>query len=494
MNTIYSKFHEVALAQPDHPAVKDEFREVTFAELDRLVDQIAAQLPDEKFIGIVLDHHVEMVATMLAVLKTGACYVPAEPTFPNGRIAYMLQESGTHYVVTQEKYADKFHDEKLIFLESEKVSELLDAAPVEVQDRSTPDGLAYILYTSGSTGKPKGVSVMNRNVAAYVRAFQNEFHPGPNDKMLQFSVCSFDIFVEEVFTTLLSGAELVIPSEEDKDSVSSLMKFVEANGITEISGFPYLLADLNHLDKIPSSIRLLISGGDVLRASFVTNLLDQAEVYNTYGPSETTVCASYYHCNTGAPLDDGTYPVGKPVLGTQIQILDENLNPVKDGTVGELCITGEGVSMGYIGDRVEENKAFMTLEDGTRMYRSGDLGYVLPDGNIAFLHRKDTQVMILGKRVEVSEVETVLNNCDGVDQAVVRAYIDEQGLNYIVGYIVPEKGTKIRSSAIRREMSNYLTPFMIPEYLVRMDSIPLNENGKPDRNKLPIVLKMGDLK
>lgn len=491
LNTIYSKFQEIVQKQPDHPAVKDEFREVTFAQLDSLIDEIGTRLPKgEKFIGIVLDHDIEMIATMFAVLKSGACYVPAEPTFPNGRIAYMLQESGTHYVVTQEKYADKFHDENLIFLEpGVKIPQAIHAS-----DQSTPDGLAYILYTSGSTGKPKGVSVMNRNVTAYVRAFQNEFHPGPADKMLQFSVCSFDIFVEEVFTTLLSGAELVIPSEEDKDSVSSLMKFVSANGVTEISGFPYLLADLNHLDKIPESIRLLISGGDVLRASFVTNLLDQAEVYNTYGPSETTVCASYYHCNTGAPLEDGTYPVGKPVLGTNIQILDDDLNPVPDGTVGELCITGEGVSLGYIGDRVEENKAFLTLDDGTRMYRSGDLGYILPDGNIAFLHRKDTQVMILGKRVEVSEVETVLNNCEGVEQAVVRAYIDEQGLNYIVGYIVPEKGTKIRSSAIRREMSEYLTPFMIPEYLVRMNEIPLNENGKPDRNKLPIVLKMGDLK
>ena len=489
-NTVYSCFREVVERQPDHLAVKDPEREVTYAELDRLSGAIAEYLPeDEPMVGIVMDHSVEMVAAILAVLRNGKCYVPAEPTFPNRRVAYMMEESGVKHVLTPPKYFGKFEGVELL--------ELSQGLPIPevgspLADQSKPEDRAYILYTSGSTGKPKGVTVLNRNVTHYVRAFQNEFHPGPEDRMLQFSVCSFDIFVEEVFTTLLSGAALIIPSEEDKDSVRSLMKFVRENEVTEISGFPYLLADLNHLHHIPDSLRLLISGGDVLRASYVNNLLDKVEVYNTYGPSETTVCASYYHCNTGIPLEDGTYPVGKPVLGSDIRILDEEGKELPVGEVGELCIYGDGVSAGYIGDRKLENQAFVPQPDGTVMYRSGDLGYLLPDGNIAFLHRKDTQVMILGKRVEVSEVETVLNNCEGVKQAVVRSYIDEQGLNYIVGYIVPEEGTKIRSSAIRREMSQYLTPFMIPEYLFRMEEIPLNENGKPDRSRLPIVLKVGD--
>ena len=177
--------------------------------------------------------------------------------------------------------------------------------------------------------------------------------------MLQYSVCSFDIFVEEVFTTLLSGAALAIPSAKTKENIHTLMDFVEKNNVTEISGFPYLLLEMNHLPSIPECIRLLISGGDVLRASYVTNLLDKAEIYNTYGPSETTVCASYFRCNDTIPLQDETYPVGKPVLGTQIEILNEHMVPVKPGEIGEICILGDGVSAGYTGSRKRENEALL---------------------------------------------------------------------------------------------------------------------------------------
>lgn len=203
--------------------------------------------------------------------------------------------------------------------------------------------------------------------------------------MLQYSVCSFDIFVEEVFTTLLSSAVLAIPSAATKKNIHSLMEFATKNNITEISGFPYLLLEMNHLARIPKSLRLLISGGDVLRASYITNSTDKVEIYNTYGPSETTVCASYYRCNNVMPLTDGTYPVGKPVLGTQIEILDEHLFPVKQGEIGEIYILGDGISARYIGNRKRENEAFVTRQNGSVLYRSGDLGYFLPDGNIAFL-------------------------------------------------------------------------------------------------------------
>ncbi len=219
--------------------------------------------------------------------------------------------------------------------------------------------------------------------------------------MLQYSVCSFDIFVEEVFASLLNGIAIAIPSEEDKADIQSLMKFIEKHRVTIISGFPYLLAEMNHLSEIPSSLRLLISGGDVLRGVYVDHLLKKAEVYNTYGPSETTVCASYYRCNGGTVLEDGTYPIGLPVKGSNIRIMDTDGKELPPGETGEICIYGDGISLGYIGNYDEENKAFETQPHGSIMYRSGDLGYILPDGNIAFLHRKDTQIMIYGKRVEV---------------------------------------------------------------------------------------------
>ena len=238
------------------------------------------------------------------------------------------------------------------------------------------------------------------------------------------------------------------------------------------------------------TIPLLISGGDVLRGHHVNNLVHKAEVYNTYGPSETTVCASYYSCRDGQILEDGTYPIGHPVLGASIKILDADGKELPKGVTGEICIYGDGVSNGYTGDHAVENKAFVKLEDGSTMYRSGDLGYILPDGNIAFLHRKDTQIMIYGKRVEVMEVESKLYQCSGVEQAIVRPFTDEEGLSYMIAYIVP-KDNNVKVSQIRHELAENLTPFMIPEFIVKMPQIPLNTNGKPDMSRMPVVMKEG---
>ena len=488
-NTIYGFFEEIVKKQPEATAIIENKRTMTFRELSDMVDMIADSFPDDtKAVGIVMRHRAEMIASILAVLKSGAMYIPAEPAFPTGRISYMMDEAKADFVITEMQFASKLEDYEQIYSDCS----ICMAAPDSEKRlyRQSPDDLAYILYTSGTTGRPKGVSVTNKNVCHYVRAFENEFHPKKGDIMLQYSVCSFDIFVEEVFTSLLNGAALAIPSDDDKKDIKSLMAFVERHNVTMLSGFPYLLAEMNHLNSIPNSLRLLISGGDVLRGHHVNKLLEKAEVYNTYGPSETTVCASYYRCRDGQGLEDGTYPIGHPVLGTTIKILDADGKEVPKGETGEICIYGGGVSNGYIGDHDEENKAFVKLADGSRMYRSGDLGYILPDGNIAFLHRKDTQIMIYGKRVEVMEVESRLYQCSGVEQAIVRSFTDEEGLSYMVAYIVPrENGLKV--SQVRRELAENLAPFMIPEFIVKRPQIPLNSNGKPDMDRMPVVMKEG---
>ena len=488
-NTIYGLFQKIAREHKTAPAIIENNRTMTFGELSDMTDMIADSFPDNaRAVGIVMRHRAEMIASILAALKTGALYVPAEPDFPSGRIRYMMEESGVDFVLTEMQYAQKLENFKRIYSDCS----ICVAAPGSESRvyAQSPDSLAYILYTSGTTGRPKGVSVTNRNVCHYVRAFANEFHPGEGDIMLQYSVCSFDIFVEEVFASLLNGAALAIPSEEDKKDMASLMEFADRHHVTMLSGFPYLLAEMNHLPSIPASLRLLISGGDVLRGHHVSNLLNQAEVYNTYGPSETTVCASYYRCRGGRVLEDGTYPIGKPVLGASIKILNPDGTETPRGEIGEICIFGGGVSNGYIGSHNEENRAFVTLGNGAVMYRSGDLGYLLPDGNIAFLRRKDTQIMIYGKRVEVMEVESRLYQCDGVEQAIVRAFTDEEGLSYMIAYIVPSD-KELKVSRVRRELSENLTDFMIPEFIVKMPRIPLNVNGKPDMAKMPVVMKAG---
>lgn len=488
-NTIYGLFKDMVQKHGDKTAIIENKRTMTFQELSDMVDMIADSFPDNtKSVGIVMRHRAEMIASILAVLKTGAMYVPAEPTFPTGRIHYMMDEAKVDFVLTEMQYASKLENYEQIYSDCSICQ--ADPGSVNREYRQNTDDLAYILYTSGTTGRPKGVSVTNRNVCHYVRAFENEFHPTVGDIMLQYSVCSFDIFVEEVFTSLLNGAALAIPSYDDKKDMRSLMAFVDRHGVTMLSGFPYLLAEMNHLPEIPSSLRLLISGGDVLRAHHVNSLLAKAEVYNTYGPSETTVCASYYRCRDGLVMEDGTYSIGKPVRGAQIKILDDAGNEVPQGETGEICIFGGGVSNGYIGDHAEENKAFVKLPDGGTMYRSGDLGYLLPDGNIAFLHRKDTQIMIYGKRVEVMEVESKLYQCSGVEQAIVRPFIDEEGLSYMIAYVVPSDPA-LKVSQVRRELAENLTPFMIPEFIVKMPQIPLNTNGKPDMTRMPVVMKEG---
>ena len=474
-STIYSKFKEIVSELPDATAIIEDDRSLSYTELDQMADSIMSKFYDAEpeYVGIVMHHGAEQIAAMLAVLKSGAAYVPAEPTLPQDRIDFMMDTAGVELIIT-----DNF-------------CRRLKPSPTDMEDRSTSDGAAYVLYTSGTTGKPKGVVVENHSVVNYARAFQHEFHIGPGDVMLQYSVCSFDIFVEEVFTTLLNGAAVCIPSSAiHNGSLARLMKFAERHGVTIIDGFPYLIAEMNKLSAIPSSINLIISGGDVIRASYITNLRDRGiRIYNTYGPSETTVCSNYYRVDNADPLDDGTFPIGKAISGVQVKILDKNLHEVAKGKTGEICIFGEGVSRWYLG-KSPEQKNFVTMDDGTRMYRSGDLGYEMADGNIAFLHRRDDQVMILGKRVEPEEVENVLNSCQGIERGIVRAFIDENGLHYLVAYFVAGENCTLHK--IRGYLASKLTDFMIPEFFVKMNHIPLTRRGKVDMEALPVVMKEGE--
>lgn len=474
-NTVYSRFLQQVAANGDRPAIITDDATMTYKELAAKVERIACDFPPMKSrrVGIVMSHGPRQIAAILAVLRSGTAYVPVEPSFPKDRIDFIMKECEADFVITDETWRES------------------DKSCPEMQCR--PEDPAYILYTSGSTGKPKGVMVTNANIVHYAEAFHREFLNGPGDVMVQYSVCSFDIFVEEVFATLLNGAALAIPSEADKADIRSLMAFIDRHDATIVSGFPYLLLEMNKLEDIPASLRLLISGGDVLRESFVDRLVDRAAVYNTYGPSETTVCASYFRCSDAKADADGTYPIGHPVSGAEIRILDEDMNPVADGETGEICILGGGVSLGYIGDREVENRAFVTLPDGRRMYRSGDLGFMGPDGNLRFLYRKDSQVMILGRRVEPAEVQNALCECAGVDNGVVVANTDSRGLAYLTAYLVGKDGERIDPEGLRKCMARFLPSYMLPEFFVQVPEMPLTPNGKVDVRALPIVLKSGDI-
>ncbi len=489
--TAYALWERQVRSDPDAPAACDERESATRGQLDTLAASIAEQLPKQaKRIGVVMDHGIPQIAAMLAVWRIGAAYIPAEPNFPDERIAYMFGNGEADAVITQRDYDARFAAPAFAGLPRVLIDQCMAGGNTQAPRAGQPDDLAYILYTSGSTGRPKGVAVTNANVCHYARAFNREFRNGPGSVMLQYSVCSFDIFVEEVWASLLNGAAIAIPDAATKEGLADTLAFAGAHGVTMADGFPYLLQEMNEQPELlPTSVKTLISGGDTLRARYVNRLLDRADVYNTYGPSETTVCAAYQRVNDVAPLPDGTYPIGHAVDGARIRILDEHLQPVEPGTLGEICISGGGVAAGYIGNPAAYAAAFTHDADGMRLYRSGDLGYQLPDGTFAFAHRKDHQVMILGKRVEPDGVESVLAECPHVRQGIVRAFADEHGLAYMVAYVVPKDGSTIRLSQLKRDMGRKLPSFMIPEFFVQMPSLPLNDNGKVDAAALPVVMK-----
>lgn len=474
--TIYSKFKDIVAAQPNAIAVIEDQREITYAQLDKLIDRILAKFygKENMFVGIRMQHGIFQIAAMLAVLKSGAAYVPAEPSLPQNRVDYMMRTAGVTLMIDDE------------------FCRHLPNSSCSFEDLSSPDGIAYILYTSGTTGRPKGVIQENHSVVNYAEAFEAEMQTGPGDVMLQYSVCSFDIFVEEVFTTLLNGATLAIPSKAiHNGGLKKIMDFCKRHNVTILDGFPYFIADINeNPELLPPSVRIIISGGDVIRDSYITNLRNKGvRIYNTYGPSETCVCSNYYRVDNASPLKDGTFLIGKAIKGVEVKILDENFREVPRGEIGEICIFGEGVNRGYIGNPPEQAN-FVTLPNGTRFYRSGDMGYELADGNFAFLHRRDKQVMILGKRVEPDEVENVLNDCPDVERGIVRAFLDSSGLHYLTAYFVPRKGFSLH--LIKQWLRDKLTDFMVPEFFIEMKKIPLTRRGKVDMAALPIVLKEGD--
>lgn len=488
MFSIYEAFAAQANSHPDAPAVTDGTDVFTYKALDELAAGIQAHLPaGMRRAGIVMDHGPLMIASILAVLRAGGAYVPVEPDFPKRRVGYMFKAADVDVVVTQAAYEDRFAKRYPTLVPD--FSFATDATDAPKPADSDPDAAAYILFTSGSTGRPKGIVAENANVVHYVNAFREEFGIGPGDVMLQLSVCTFDIFVEEMFGTLLNGGELAIPSSCTRENMSCLIPFIEQTGVTIVSGFPYLMLDFNRLEKLPASIRLLISGGDILRYTQVDKLLrDGHTVYNTYGPSETTVCATYHRCSAEDDLDNGVFPIGHPVKGARVVVEDEQGNEAKPGELGEICIFGAGVTRGYLPG--VDNSAFEAYAN-ERGFRSGDLGYILPDGTIVFVRRRDTQIMIGGKRVETGEVENVLCATDGIAAAHVLAFDDACGQPYLTAYIVADEW-EVPLGQIKERLREYLPSFMIPEFFVRMPVVPLTRNGKPDFDLFPVVMKQGE--
>ncbi len=487
--TIYSRFKELVNNDPDHPAVIDERTCVTYAGLDRLVDTFIARFPSfiPARVGVVMDHGVEMTAALLAVIKSGAAFVAVEPDFPPGRLVTFLVENGVDFVITQERYASMLNDFKRLIIGNDV---FVDTALHPLPDRSRADRPAYIMYTSTPEGYPLGVAVGNRQVVHFADAFRRTYNISTDDILLQFSACIMNIFIQEVFGSLLNGAVLAIPSAATRNDLDALVKFIDDQYVTVVSGFPFLMMELNNLEALPMTLRLLISSGDILREAYIGRLLEQVPVYNTYGPAEATVSATCHCCSPGYTLPDGTFPIGKPMNSTEVMILDETLHEVPVGCEGEICLVGDGLADYYTGDHRADLKPFVTIDDGRRVFRTGDIGFMLSDGNFVYQHRKDCEVNILGKKVVTGEVERAMKKSDEVEDCVVVHYVDEQGAAYLVAYVVPKSGS-FRLSWVKNKMAQYLPAYMIPEFFVLLKSLPTDAAGVVNPQALPVVLKDG---
>ncbi|MCM1522064.1 MAG: amino acid adenylation domain-containing protein [Muribaculaceae bacterium] len=486
--TIYSRFKELVTANPDHPAAIDERSCVNYAGLDLLVDTLISRFPTfiPARVGVVMDHSVEMVASLLAINKAGAAFVPVEPDFPPERMVKFLTENGVDFVITQEKYSSLVNKFNLLIVTPNIYS---NPALMPLPDRSRADRAAYILYTSSSSGFPLGIMVGNRQVVSMARRFGKAFNITPDDVLLQYSAVIVNIFMEEVFGTLLNGAVLAIPSASTRNDPEALIRFADEQYVSIISGFPYLLHELNAMKSLPMTLRMVISGGDQLSPNSVDHLIEQIPVYNTYGPQEATVLSTLYCCNEGHSLPGGYYPVGKPMEGVGIHILDNNLNPVPDGEEGEICISGDGVADSFTGDRRSEQLASLTsLPDGTRIARTGDMGRILPDGSLEYLHRKDSEVLVTGKRVVTGEVERALMASGEVKDCTVVHYTDEKGSVYLVAYVVPSS-TTFSLSWTKNRLAQYLPAYMVPEFFVLLRQLPVTATGQVNQLALPVVLK-----
>lgn len=478
MSNLYSRFKEWALKQPDHPALVEPDRSLSYGELLELIDWFSQWIPQKETVGIVLDHTIELIALLFAINKNGSLFVPAEPTMPAKRLKEMFSQANVQTVITQKRLEDCFPALNVLVLEELKEKRTL-SPEIRFLSEVPENDQAYVLFTSGTTGKPKGVVVRNEGVLNYVQAFGQQLNVTPQDRMIQYSVITFDIFIEETFGTLLNGATLYLPDNHVRKDIEALADYLDTNQISLLSGFPYLAEELNERKAFPQTLRYLISGGDVLRLSQIDRLLDRIPVLNTYGPSETTVCASYYPVKKEEVLEDGTFPIGKPIQNVSMEIWDSENHPVPDGQPGEIIIMGKGVSDGYI-QMVKESENF-DLSPEKRIYHSGDIGYKIGD-TYYFIGRKDRQIMVDGRRVELDEVESVLYQMDGISQAVIIT----QDHNHHISMVAFVNG-----APEKEEIETYLKS-LLPDYMVpkirKIDHIPLNEHGKPDGKALHALL------
>ncbi|WP_340066512.1 amino acid adenylation domain-containing protein [Ascidiimonas aurantiaca] len=495
--TIVSMFAAAVKKYPDAVALESEGTSLTYKELDVRSSAIAHTLlteykvQEEDLVILHTDRSEWMLISILAVLKAGAAYVPIDPDYPADRINYIINDSGSRlllYNIPPSKELIENQNE-VVFVNMTSIQKGPETIPVQCRAKQ----LAYVIYTSGTTGNPKGVLVEHENVTRLIANEENLFDFNASDRWTLFHSYCFDFSVWEMYGALLNGGTLVmVPATTARNSMA-FYDFLEEKKITVLNQTPTAFRSLlqhNHtkLKAQNLQIRYLIFGGEALMPQL---LKDWAKAYpackniNMYGITETTVHVTYKEI-TQKEIDAGKSNIGRPIPTLSCYVLDAEQKQVPVGVVGELYVGGAGVARGYHNRPLLNKERFVTLEKPEgRFYRSGDFARILPNGDLEYIGRKDEQVKIRGHRIEIAEIETALRLQNGVKDTVVIPVQNEERETELSAYIIFSDTASKNISALRNDLYTRLPSYMVPAFLIALEELPVNHNGKLDKKALP---------
>ena len=490
--TLHGLFEQQAASTPERLAIRFSGGSLTYAELDMYASRLAAHLAargvtNKSIVGVLSERSSDMLIAVLAVLKAGGAYLPLDPAYPKERLSYMLKDSGASLLLTQPGCsAPNFSGETL---EVDMTS--LASEKAENHEFTPADGgsLAYVIYTSGSTGQPKGVAVEHRQAVSFLTGMQHQFPLSEDDIVMVKTSFSFDASVWQLFWWSLSGASAyLLPPGWEKDP-ALIVKAIHQENVTTAHFIPAMLNSfLDQAEMLAlgdgTNLKRVFAGGEPLAprtAARFASVLPQVSLIHGYGPTEATVDAAFYVLDPERDRDRLRIPIGKPVPGARLYVLDPHLAVQPSGVAGELYIAGAGVARGYLNRPALTEERFPEdpFYPGERMYKTGDVARWLPDGNIEFLGRLDDQVKIRGYRIEPGEIEAALRSVEGVREAAVTVRTGS-GEPELCAYI-----EGLQRNEVRAQLERLLPGYMVPAYMIEMKQWPVTPSGKLDRNALP---------
>lgn len=493
-------FVEQVELRPMQLAVVATRRTLTYSELYRRSNRWARFLRElgakpNTLVAVVMEKGWEQVLACMSIVQAGAAYLPIDCDLPAERLAYILENGEVGIVLTQSQVDQRLtwpEEVKRFCLDSE---ELIGTSDQTLDPAQGPDDLAYVIYTSGSTGQPKGAMITHRGVVNSVLCTNERFGIGSNDRALAVTALHHDMSVYDIFGILAAGGTVVIPDAAARKDPAHWSQLMIELGVTIWNSVPAMMEMLleyadGRANTIPESLRFAFLGGDWISVTLPRRLktqVENAQVVSVGGPTETTLWNIWY------PVEDvnrewKSIPYGQPIAHTKYYVMNDALEECPTSTAGELCCAGVGVARGYWKDQERTAAKFTTHpRTGERIYRTGDIGRYLPDGNIEFLGRLDHQVKINGQRIELGEIEAALQQHDLVRAAVVVAAGEERDKKRLVAYVVPASCQAIADSQLREYLSAKLPDYMVPSLFVLLASLPLTANNKVDRQALPKV-------